>query len=316
MPATNQWAVSTLIREVLADPDLAHDDVFRRLPPGRAAGPGRRRGRRRDRRAALRRAPRSAPTAATARGPRRWPPPPGRSKPAIPKLRTGSFFPSLLHPRRRVDKARMRGGLLRAGSRACPRAGPGDLVRALGNESGISRSTVSRIRDGHRRGRARVPRPVAGPHLVPLLVRGRHVPGREGGAPGGLPGAGGGHRRVGPRAPEGSWAWPWATPRPPISGPPCLAVPARARPQGPLTPRPRGRGPGLPVTPTPASAPRSGPSCPGRPGSAAAPRFARNITTQARLGPHPSRRAPWSPRSSPPPAGRPSWPSTSTSSTP
>ena len=31
MPATNQWAVSTLIREVLADPDLAHDDVFRRL---------------------------------------------------------------------------------------------------------------------------------------------------------------------------------------------------------------------------------------------------------------------------------------------
>ena len=37
MPATNQWAVSTLIREVLADPDLAHDDVFRRLPPGRAA---------------------------------------------------------------------------------------------------------------------------------------------------------------------------------------------------------------------------------------------------------------------------------------
>ena len=37
MPATNQWAVSTLIREVLADPDLAHDDVFRRLPPGRVA---------------------------------------------------------------------------------------------------------------------------------------------------------------------------------------------------------------------------------------------------------------------------------------
>ena len=54
MPATNQSAVSTLIREVLADPDLAHDEVFRRLPPGRAAGSGRRRGRRRDRRAALR----------------------------------------------------------------------------------------------------------------------------------------------------------------------------------------------------------------------------------------------------------------------
>ena len=127
--------------------------------------------------------------------------PAGEVELAIPKLRTGSFFPSLLHPRRRVDKAQMRRDLLRPESRGSPPARPGDLVRALGNESGISRSTVSRIRDGHRRGRARVPRPPPGPHLVPLLVRGRHVPGREGGAPGGLPGAGGGHRRVGPRAP-------------------------------------------------------------------------------------------------------------------
>ena len=36
---------------------------------------------------------------------------------AIPELRTGSFFPSLLHPRRRVDKAPMRRDLLGAGSR-------------------------------------------------------------------------------------------------------------------------------------------------------------------------------------------------------
>ena len=41
MPATNQWAVSTLIREVLADPDLAHDDVFRRLLQAGPRGPGR-----------------------------------------------------------------------------------------------------------------------------------------------------------------------------------------------------------------------------------------------------------------------------------
>ena len=54
MPATNQSAVSTLIREVLADPDLAHDDVFRRLLQAGPHGPGRRRGRRRDRRGALR----------------------------------------------------------------------------------------------------------------------------------------------------------------------------------------------------------------------------------------------------------------------
>ena len=53
MPATNQSAVSTLIREVLADPDLAHDEVFRRLLQAGPHGPGRRRGRRRDRRAAL-----------------------------------------------------------------------------------------------------------------------------------------------------------------------------------------------------------------------------------------------------------------------
>ena len=53
---------------------------------------------------------------------------------AIPKLRTGSFFPSLLHPRRRVDKAQMRGDLLRLdrgrvhpqGRR--PRQGPGQRV--------------------------------------------------------------------------------------------------------------------------------------------------------------------------------------------
>ena len=36
MPATNQWAVSTLIREVLADPDLA-----RRASSAACSGPGR-----------------------------------------------------------------------------------------------------------------------------------------------------------------------------------------------------------------------------------------------------------------------------------
>mgnify|MGYP000090524107 CR=1 FL=1 len=47
MPATNQWAVSTLIREVLADPDLAtaHPEERRRLDhlpqrPLRAYGQG------------------------------------------------------------------------------------------------------------------------------------------------------------------------------------------------------------------------------------------------------------------------------------
>ena len=89
---------------------------------------------------------------------------------AIPKLRTGSFFPSLLHPRRRVDKA-LYAVICSAWIEGVSTRKVDDLVKALGNESGISRSTVSRIRDGHRRGRARVPRPVAGPHLVPLRLR-------------------------------------------------------------------------------------------------------------------------------------------------
>ena len=152
---------------------------------------------------------------------------------AIPELRTGSFFPSLLHPRRRVDKAQMCRDLLRPESRGSPPARPDDLVKALGNESGISRSTVSRIRDGHRRGRARVPVPPPGPHLVPPPVRRRRPPGREGGPEGGLPGAGGGHRRVG-RRPSGD----------PGHGPGrrrdgrlldvLPAVPARTGAQGPL----------------------------------------------------------------------------------
>ena len=73
-----------------------------------------------------------------------------------------------------------------------------------------------------------------------------------------------------------------------LPGRPCLAVPARTGAQGPLIPRPRGRGAGRPVTPTPASAPRSGRSFPGPPGSAAAPRFARSITTRARPAPEPA----------------------------
>ena len=43
--------------------------------------------------------------------------------------------------------------------------------------------------------------------------------------------------------------------------------------------------------------------------------FARNITSRAGLGPPPSPSTPWSPRSSPRPAGRRWRPSTSTSST-
>ena len=132
MPS-HQWAVSTLIREVLADPDLA-----RRASSAACSGPGRaglvdaeaaavigaQRYERTPQRTNRRNGKRLKTVATTA----------GEVELAIPKLRTGSFFPSLLHPRRRVDKAQMRrdllrvdrGGLHAQGGR--PGAGPGQRV--------------------------------------------------------------------------------------------------------------------------------------------------------------------------------------------
>ena len=143
MPATNQSAVSTLIREVLADPDLAHDEVFRRLLQAglqdlvdaeAAAVIGAQRYERTPHRTNRRNGKRLKTVATTA----------GEVELAIPKLRTGSFFPSLLHPRRRVDKA-LYAVICSAWIEGVSTRKVDDLVKALGNESGISRSTVSRI---------------------------------------------------------------------------------------------------------------------------------------------------------------------------
>ena len=104
MPATNQWAVSTLIREVLADPDLARRASSAACPRAglqdlvdaeAAAVIGAQRYERTPQRTNRRNGTRPKTVATTA----------GEVELAIPKLRTGSFFPSLLHPRRRVDKA-------------------------------------------------------------------------------------------------------------------------------------------------------------------------------------------------------------------
>ena len=142
MPS-HQSAVSTLIREVLADPDLAHDDVFRRLLQAglqdlvdaeAAAVIGAQRYERTPHRTNRRNGTRPKTVATTA----------GEVKLAIPKLRTGSFFPSLLHPRRRVDKA-LYAVICSAWIEGVSTRKVDDLVRALGNESGISRSTVPRI---------------------------------------------------------------------------------------------------------------------------------------------------------------------------
>jgi transposase-like protein len=62
----------------------------------------------------------------------------------IPKLREGSFFPSLLSPRRRDDKA-LDAVICQAWIDGVSTRKVDQLVRALGKDTGISRSTVSRI---------------------------------------------------------------------------------------------------------------------------------------------------------------------------
>jgi transposase-like protein len=62
----------------------------------------------------------------------------------IPKLRQGSFFPELLEPRRRIDKA-LWAVIMTAYITGTSTRRVDDLVKALGCDSGISKSTVSRI---------------------------------------------------------------------------------------------------------------------------------------------------------------------------
>jgi transposase-like protein len=62
----------------------------------------------------------------------------------IPKLRAGSFFPSLLERRRRVDQA-LFAVVMEAYLHGVSTRKVDDLVRALGGDGGISKSEVSRI---------------------------------------------------------------------------------------------------------------------------------------------------------------------------
>ena len=63
---------------------------------------------------------------------------------AIPKLRTGSFFPSILERRRRIDRA-LFAVVMEAYVHGVSTRKVDDLVKALGAHSGISKSEVSRI---------------------------------------------------------------------------------------------------------------------------------------------------------------------------
>jgi putative transposase len=62
----------------------------------------------------------------------------------IPKLRQGSFFPALLERRRRVDEA-LYAVVMEAYVHGVSTRKVDDLVKALGADSGISKSEVSRI---------------------------------------------------------------------------------------------------------------------------------------------------------------------------
>jgi len=62
----------------------------------------------------------------------------------IPKLRKGSFFPSILEPRRRIDQA-LYAVVMESYVNGVSTRAVDDLVSALGVDSGISKSEVSRI---------------------------------------------------------------------------------------------------------------------------------------------------------------------------
>src|SRR3712207_2540492 len=62
----------------------------------------------------------------------------------IPKLRKGSFFPVILEPRRRIDQA-LYAVVMEAYVHGVSTRSVDDLVAALGIDSGVSKSEVSRI---------------------------------------------------------------------------------------------------------------------------------------------------------------------------
>ena len=124
----------------------------------------------------------------------------------IPKLRKGSFFPSILEPRRRIDQA-LYAVVMEAYVHGVSTRSVDDLVVALGADSGISKSEVSRICEGldesvgafrtrpldHTRVPLRLPRR----DLPPCAQQARQ------GRPGRVDGGRGGHRNRRRRLPGG-----------------------------------------------------------------------------------------------------------------
>ena len=139
----HQSALSSLLQELLDDPSLAHEELFRRLLQAglqdlinaeATVRVGADRYQRSEQRVTRRNGTRVKNLATPA----------GQLELAIPKLREGSFFPSLLHPRRRVDKA-LYSVICTAWIEGVSTRKVDELIKALGNETGISKSSVSRI---------------------------------------------------------------------------------------------------------------------------------------------------------------------------
>ena len=119
----------------------------------------------------------------------------------IPKLRAGSFFPSLLERRRRVDQS-LFAVIMEVYLHGTSTRKVDDLVKALGADSGISKSEVSRIcADLDTEVGAFRDRSLAG--QVFRCVPGRDLLQGPRRSPGGLPGRRRGHRRRCRRAPGG-----------------------------------------------------------------------------------------------------------------
>ena len=95
----------------------------------------------------------------------------------IPKLRKGSFFPSILEPRRRIDQA-LYAVVMEAYVHGVSTRGVDDLVEAMGVDAGISKSEVSRICAGLDEIVGAFRTRTLGPHRVPLRLPRRDLPAR------------------------------------------------------------------------------------------------------------------------------------------
>ena len=121
-------------------------------------------------------APTGAPTSATGTAPRVLTTKAGDVELAIPKLRKGSFFPSILEPRRRIDQA-LYAVVMEAYVHGVSTRAVDELVEALGVKAGIS-SPRSAASAGSRRGGGGLPGAPPRPRRVPLHLARRHLPAR------------------------------------------------------------------------------------------------------------------------------------------